>query len=508
MFSRDNISEIEYYSEYKKSFFDLLVDDTKFVDDDEFFDAKEENSMEFSYNEIELFSISDLEFNFNIKEINAKVGKHNKEKNEDELLANMVLLNTNFVLIKRLFDTKIVIQIENIFVDDSSQELNSEFRKILVASEPDNNSPMNREKPLISIEYFDVKTNSPEYLTKYRGIEKRIDFNLAALDLFISTSNIMEIYEFVIKTFVSNDNLENSNQNEIVQTKDETSQINDINTTLIRINMKAVNIIANNGKFRIATCNVHAGEIMIYTQQRKLYVTGQLEDILIVDNVERVENKRHYYQLLSTEKGNKAFDFKYVKYDPFDKENYPGYDISLYLRGDSVHYTHLSPLISDLYEFFNEMKDLYEAAKDKAIQSASQIKENTSKIVVDIEIETPIIEFPKGSLQSKDSLKVYLGEINIKNEFINDPLKNINDNKNMENLNMIPNKFNIGINSVNAVSHYYFDNNEQVLQILKNFNINLLITLSDLVRDYDIPRIEVFYIIYIIYILYIFIIYF
>ena len=403
----------------------------------------------------------------------------------------MVLINTNFIVVKRLFDTKINAQIENIFLDDSSQELNSEFRKILVASKPDSESPINQEKPLISIEYFDVKKNSPEYLEKYRGIERRIDFNLAALDLFISTSSVMEIYDFIMKTFINNENLNsNNNKNEIIHNIDEPSHLNNTNTTLIRINMKAVNLIANNGKFKIATCNIHTGEIMIYTQQRKLYVTGKLEDILVVDNVKRVENGRHYYQLLST-KGNKALDFKYIKYDPFDKENYPGYDISLYLRGESVHYTHLSPLISDLYEFFNEMKELYETAKDKAIQSASQIKENTSKIVVDIEIQTPIIEFPKGSLQTKDSLKVYLGEINIKNEFLNNSPQSIDNNKSMENLNVIPNKFNICINSMKAVSHYYFGNDEQVLQILKDFNINLIITISDLIRDYEIPRIEV-----------------
>ncbi|OUM68228.1 hypothetical protein PIROE2DRAFT_4106 [Piromyces sp. E2] len=486
LFSRDDITPIENNSLAKPSFFDILSDDifSKIADDDEFFDAKEESNENIK-NEIELFSISDLEFNFNIKEIIAKVGKYDKTINIDKTIANMVLLNTNFILIKRLFDTKIIAKIENIFIEDNAQELNSEFRKILVASEPDSKSPISREKSLISIEYFDVNPSSPEY----RGIGRRIDFNLAALDLFISNSNVMEIYDFLMKTFVNNSDDDNS-PNEVVINSNIDSNEGDVNTTLIGINMKGVNLIANNGKYRISTCNIHTGEIMIYTQQRKLYVTGQLEDILIVDNIKRVETGRHYYQLLST-KGNKALDFKYIKYDPKDKENYPGYDMSLYLRADSVHYTHLNPLINDLYEFFNEMRELYETAKDKAIQSASQIKENTSKIVVDIDIQTPIIEFPKGSLQSKDHLIVYLGEINMRNESFSLSPQSIDSSKSMENQNLIPNKFNLDINSMKAVSHYYFGDNEQVLQILKDFNIKLNITLGDLIRDDDVPRIKI-----------------
>jgi len=431
-----------------------------------------------------------------MNEIIAKVGKYDKNTKLDETIANMVLLKTEFVLIKRLFDTKIITKIENIFVEDNAQELDSEFRKVLVASEPDSNSPMSREKPLISIEYMDVNPSSPEY----RGIGRRIDFNLAALDLFISNSNVMEIYDFITKTFINNNGNNDNSPNEVIINSNTDISTDDINTTLIGINMKGVNIIANNGKYRISTCNIHTGEIMIYTQQRKLFVTGQLEDLLIVDNIKRVETGRHYYQLLST-KGNKALDFKFIKYDPNDKVNYPGYDMSLYLRADSIHYTHLNPLINDLYEFFNEMRELYETAKDKAIQSASQIKENTSKIVVDIDIQTPIIEFPKGSLQSKDHLIVYLGEINMKNESSNHSPQSIDSSKSMENQNLIPNKFNIDINSMNAVSHYYFGDNEQVLQILKDVNVKLNFTLGDLIRDDDVPRIEVYINIYFLFII-------
>jgi len=506
LFSRGNISQIEDTALYKKSFFDLLTDDNfTIIEDDEFFDAKEEDNSN-SRSEIDLFTISDLEFNFNIEKVNAKVGKYNKNTGTDDFIANMVLLNTKFILIKRLFDTKIVSQIENIFVEDNAQELKSEFRRILSASKLEKCSPVSRDKPLISIEYFEIDKNSPEYLTKYRGIERRIDFKLAALDLFISNSNVMEIYDFITKTFINNDSSNNSNnsslnninnnennndnQDEITHNPLENLQGGIVNTTLIMVNMKAVNLILNNGEFRIATCSINAGVIEIYTQQETLYVTGQLEDISVVDNVKRVENGRHYYQLLST-KGNKALDFKFIKTDPYDKENYPGYDMKLFLRADSVEYTHLNPLINDLYEYINKMRELYETAKDKAIQSASQIKKNTSKIVTDIEIQTPIIKFPKGSLQSKDHLVVYLGKINVKNKPLNNSLDSIINNKSLEIQNFIPNKFIIDISSMKAFSHYYFDENEQVLQLLKDFNLNLYITLADLIRSEDIPRIKI-----------------
>ena len=126
-----------------------------------------------------------------------------------------------------------------------------------------------------------------------------------------------------------------------------------------------------------------------------------------------------FKQLLSIE-GEELADFSYETYDPTDKETFPGYNSSVHLRAGSLKFTFVEKPVRDLYIFalkFARMKAIYDAASQAAVQRASEV----TRMHFDVVVKTPIIILPRDGLDSPDHLKLRLGEIVAKNEYLGDP---------------------------------------------------------------------------------------
>ncbi|EST05630.1 Vacuolar protein sorting-associated protein 13A N-terminal domain protein [Kalmanozyma brasiliensis GHG001] len=357
------------------------------------------------------------------------------------------------------------------------------------------------QRDLVRVRYTRVSPESPEFMTKYEGIDQTVNVELSTINVMLTRVSVLAVYDWIMTTFVSVDEPSPSSQSSEEQQQrrpsrsserrpsDATSRGPSIRPSESNANMQAVTsggdserkeklrvrvklnsivLRLNNDGSLLATLTLSTADVAVMLRGNTIRVAARLGSLLLYDNAKRSVADPHFKKLLSIQ-GDELADFTYETFDEADEASYPGYDSSIWLRSGSLKFTFVEEPIRDLLQFFSkfaQMKAVYDAATLAASNQASQLQERVDKMHYDILVKTPIVVLPR-SADSTDVMTANLGEIYAKNTFA------IRDNKEAIT------KIEAGLRHIRLASRLRYGSQEYHVQMIDDVNISLDMIQSD-----------------------------
>ena len=156
-------------------------------------------------------------------------------------------------------------------------------------------------------------------------------------------------------------------------------------------------------------------DVSILLYSNTMRINARLGSLSLSDDSALQTALPEFKQILSIEGDNFA-DFRYVTYDPNDKETYKGIKSSVYLAAGSLRVHYLEEPLHQVYLFLTKLaklKGLYDAATVVAVQSVSEI----DRMQFEVSIKSPIVVFPSDAELSPDVLTLRLGEFTAQNSY-------------------------------------------------------------------------------------------
>ncbi|CAO3587114.1 unnamed protein product [Absidia cylindrospora] len=409
-----------------------------------------------------------------------------KDRPPEKLLAVLSLHGLSLEYLLRPYDMTVDLTLEALDVIDRMPH-GDEF-KYLVTSDHDildtcasraHDDDSFKNKDLVQLHYIQVDKKSPEYVDKYKGIDRTVHLTLSTLNFIVTRSSVLTLYNYAISTFVdpeqqrqratSPQNTRRKSTSFELQQQQQTPQ-----NARVDLFLDSVNFILNNDGSRIATGELSHGDLLIMMVDGKTKVQSKFANFTLTDD----SAKRHgsseddQHQLLTIQ-GDELID---LRYETFVKEQgdstYPGYDQSLFLRMGSAQFTFLEKPVCELLLFlskFAAMKTIYDRARQAAFETAQQQYNTLTKMHFDVVIRTPVVLFPEIQQQhTLDVVVAHLGEIWASNSFITQQDKGC--------INCVK----AGLRAMNLTSRWHFvssgDEQQvqlQTLPIIDNIDLNL-----------------------------------
>ncbi|CAG8475084.1 9038_t:CDS:10, partial [Acaulospora morrowiae] len=470
-----------------KALQELVIIDEDDEEADEFFDAQDTDSSNNSKANQRTF-----EFEFRVDKFIANVKKADPDPNKPEvMLVDMVFQHFGLNYVQGAFDMSAEVVLKSLSIEDKMSENGTEFKHI-AASEGYGNTPSDDSKDLVHVKYSKVNSRSPEYMTKYEGIDQSVDIEMSTINVIVTRKTILTLYNYVLDTFTSSSVQEplvdsGAPQSDLAvgspypNSPESYKSLQQQRTPTMRVKVKlnSIRFILNNDGTRLATGLLSHAHAAVLLRQNTIRVGAQLGNFSLSDDGAGAESSR---RLLTIE----GDDLAVFKYETFDENapGFPGYDSSVSLRTGSAKLTFLEEPIRLLLDFgskFAQMKGLYDSARRAAVSQAVHFQEKVSKFHYEIVIRTPIVIFPQDE-NSRDVVIANLGEFSASNEFIPN---NVGDSY----LTVIKAQ----LQKIRLTSNFYFpDNNSpQILQIIDDVDIDVNVSYSDHVEGSTRPDMEI-----------------
>ncbi|KAF8846387.1 vacuolar protein sorting-associated protein 13 [Paxillus ammoniavirescens] len=441
---------------------DDVQSDTGDNHDDMFFEASDGTS------EIPEVRQHIFELNFEVDNLCASISRSNTDGSE-KLLGDVTLehFRLAFVLLKynMLVDVNLRTLIMNIV-----QAGRDPVR--LMSSE---HADVGGDKDILSVSYTRVQKNSPEFSTIHENIEQSVDVRLSTFIFHAVPEPVISLYDFIMTTFVPPETTSTTMQS--------TSEFHDgpvvppsTSNSAIRVTVKldSIQVMLINEVASLATLSLSTASVLVVLRSSTMRVTGRLGSLALSDDRSVDVCRPQFKQILSIEGSNFA-EFRYQTYDPAD-EGYTGIKSSVHLATASLKVHFLEQPLCDIYSFVTKLaklKVIYDAARDAAVQRASEIE----RMHFEISVKTPIIIFPANPARTPDILTMQLGQVSARNSYDGDS-----------------SKISASLTGVQLVSDLYYDGKPSTLKIVEDINIVtdiLQIANIDRSHESDIPETQV-----------------
>ncbi|GES89872.1 vacuolar protein sorting-associated protein vps13 [Rhizophagus clarus] len=451
---------------------------------EEFFDAQDTDDSNNAKVNQRIF-----EFVFRVDKFTATLKKADPDPHKPEVvLVDMVLEHFGLNYVLRPFDMSAEVVLKSLSIEDKISVNASEFKHI-ASSEGYGNAQSEDSKDLVHIKYFKVNSKSPEYMSKFEGIDQGVDIELSTINVIISRESILTLYSFMLDTFTapptSTSTPTSQTETVDVQSGTESEEIrtpqSKPSTIRVKAKLNSIRFILNNDGVRLATGLLSLADVAVHLRQNTIRVGARLGNFSLSDDTAGEDRPESLRQLLTMQ----GEDLAVFKYETFDEKmpGFPGYNSSVYLRTGSARLTFLEEPIRLLLEFgskFAQMKGLYDSARNAAVQQATQLQESVSKFHFDIVVRAPIILFTN-DVKSKDSVIANFGVFSASNKFIS------NETGKGE-LTQIKAE----LQKIRVTSEFVFpDGMKQVLQIIDDVDINFKISYSEHIKGSVRPDMEI-----------------
>ncbi|ORY51917.1 hypothetical protein BCR33DRAFT_712120 [Rhizoclosmatium globosum] len=384
---------------------DLLVpvDD----DDESFFDAEEDIDRPPSQLGSENPDTVLFKFDFEIGQVSASLKKSDVDPTKiSRTLADLKISEFKINYQQRPLDYKVDIQIRSVSIEDQLNNT-SNVRFLLSPTVSDSTSIEN----LLTIQYHSRK---PMY-THHDGVDQNVRVSLASVDVNLVKESVLYLYDFVLYTFTTVEASRVADallQGEPIPTAPITPVVAST-VMVVNVDFSSCNFLINQNNTQIATASFGALHLVVTFKQGRMLISGRLGNLSIIDNVLRQTTGRISRHLLTIE-GSEVADFDYETFNS-NLPGYPGYDSFLRFHAASARLTFFSPLLHELSSFLNEFFKMHMIMD--AARKAVEYQEVTGKMRYDLDIASPIIEFPDTQFVSDKSILMYLGKISARNEF-------------------------------------------------------------------------------------------
>jgi vacuolar protein sorting-associated protein 13A/C len=364
------------------------------------------------------------------------------EANQEILLCDLVLEQFLLVFTQRKFDMTVDVSLKTLSVIDQ-MEHGREFTYLITSDEITSDSSASiQDKKLVTVKYRKINSSSPEYC----DVDQSVDVELSALNIVVTRSSILTLYNFILSTFTtptkepktgastssgkhSRRESANSTQANIKskrQDQQKESSENGGGVIKVQVCLESLDLILNDDGVRLATGCLSHGDVTVVVKPTTLSVdvkigNFELKDDLTSPDVDpsNLQTDHSKIQLLSLE-GQELATFRYATYDK-ESQRYPGYDQLIFLRMGSLRLNFLEHTIHQLVDYgarFAEMKVVYDSAREAAVSSAQQIQQTESFLHFDVKVRSPTLIFPSTDpRRPKDQLIAHLGEVSVENTF-------------------------------------------------------------------------------------------
>ncbi|KAL0077823.1 hypothetical protein F4703DRAFT_1910666 [Phycomyces blakesleeanus] len=383
------------------------------------------------------------QFKFSLKVDKVSVAINETGKDGDTLLAEVVLEHFDFCFLSRPYDMQVELALKTLSVVDKMEHGN-EFHYLVTSDNIDrNNSRLEAtERDLVRVKYLQVNRKHPLYHDTYEGYDQTIDVALSTLNIIVTRSSILTLYNWVLSTFTGPANPEkappqpptsNGSSNESMHIMSSARSSDQISVTpkkapvqdgtmKVNIQLESLDLILNNDGKRLGTGELSSGSLCVSMLPNTMHVSGKFGNFTLSDDREhsnvydlsRGASKIHILSVL----GDGLMDFTFETFDP-KSDSFPGYDQKLYMRMGSFQFL-LTESTKPVMEFLSEflaMKTVYDTARTAAFETAQQIQETSSRFHFDVTIQSPVVVFPVGENPATDRIVARLGEIRAINEF-------------------------------------------------------------------------------------------
>ncbi|KAG8880371.1 hypothetical protein FRB97_000908 [Tulasnella sp. 331] len=345
------------------------------------------------------------------------------------------------------------------------------------SQEQDSNTK--NELDLVHVKYVRAQKESPEFMSVYEGIDQSIDATLSTLILRAAPEPILNLYDFIMYTFVAGhgdtgnvtpvaDRSPDTFHDEQPLPRGETGA--DTGKIRVRVDLKTVELVFINAEQRIATLALSAANVAILLRANSMRVGARLGNLSLTDDSGLATIEPSFKEIISIE-GDELADFTYETFDSNDKEAPPGVNSLVHLQTASLKVNFLEQPLHDIYYFlvkFGRMKSLYDAATQAAVQRAATV----TRMKFDVTVKSPIIIFPRNPSNSMDVLVMKLGQITASNEY-SGSVQTIS----------------AGLKGIRLTSHFRYGDEAAKLKIIEDVEISSgIVQTSDIDRKVELQR--------------------
>ncbi|KAG0208228.1 hypothetical protein BGX33_006369 [Mortierella sp. NVP41] len=407
-----------------------------------------------------------FQFSFKVAKFAVTLKKALQDVNAPErVLADLIIEKFDLKFVLRPVDMCVDIVLGSLYVEDKVEP--APLYPYLLSSDADGKSPASGGvEDLVRVSYIKVNPISPDYLTKYKGIDATVDISLSTVTMILTRKSVLTLFDFVLTTFTgpapapAQSPRPAAANGELTTSQTALAQIDDKpaaqDKMKVKVKMTSINFILNNDGQRLATMALSQCDVSVLMKPPTMRVNVKLGNFTLTDDINPGKQ-----QILAIQ-GEEFADFAYETYD-IQSTSYPGYDASVFLKAGSLQLTFLEESIRQLLDFstkFARMHVLYDSARNAAVNQAQALQTTQSKFHFDINVSTPIVILPKDA-KSRNTIVANLGEISIRNEFAEDTHIEGGTLDQMK----------LGIHSINLLSQFYFDDSIQELQIIEDVDI-------------------------------------
>ncbi|KAG2159854.1 vacuolar protein sorting-associated protein 13 [Suillus bovinus] len=271
-------------------------------------------------------------------------------------------------------------------------------------------------KDLMKISYKRVQKNSPEFATVYESIDQSVDVQLSTFIFHAAPEPVVSLYDFIMTTFVPQSPEQPANTTSstiVISDEGELSPpASDTGTIRVSVRLDSVQVLLLNDLDSLATLSLSTADVQLLLRTNTMGITGRLGSLALSDDRSRELTQPQFKQILSIEGKNFA-EFRYQTLDIAETSTL-GFNSTFYLDVGSLKVHFLEQPLHDIYLFVTKLaklKVLYDAARDAAVQRASEIE----RMQFNVSVKTPIIVFPSDPSRLQDVLVMRLGEISARN---------------------------------------------------------------------------------------------
>lgn len=460
-----------------------------------------------SKSDIPKTDIRQFQLTFKVDKVSANLNESTNAL-EESLLCEILLEKFELNVFTRPLDLMVEVSLKALTVIDKMDQ-GGDFPNLVTSEiiKKDHVDGKSKEKDLVFIRYQKVARGHPGFEDQYQSFDQNVNVILSTLTVIVTRKSLLRIYNWIMNTFTAppapklegkevyqGDVFYDDDDSSIAYKTDtdpqenkqavaDTTKSND-NRMKIVIKLDSVNLILNNDGVRLGTGELSYGELEILLEPKTILVRGKFGNFTLSDDtVTSVGSHVATQSSASTGSetylvsilGDELFSFIYQTFDSKSPE-FPGYNQNFDLKMGAIQLfvtESVKPTLKFLSEFL-EMKNVYDAARTAAVETAQQYQEGGNRFHFNILISSPVLVFPVGEDTNTETLVAHLGEIRASNKFViasRRDLNNIPDSVQVPVAHINCGLYDISLHSTNTIYGTDSDSVEHHFPIIDDVNI-------------------------------------
>lgn len=399
---------------------------------------------------------------------------------KEETLVDLIGDDLKLFFFKTENDMKLELTLNDInLIDNIENSGIPEFEKLISSNNFNQLQTTDKISEQKKKEIFKVNYSRQQRIVEFNNksievFDQDVELNIATVKFVISRKSVLSILNFILNTFVDPNAPETPadelKHNDATDAQQSPAKIN------VKVVMDSIIIVLNEDGLKLATLELSTADIFILVLPEALEVKGKLGALSLHDEVNRGSPRnsvlRNLISIEGKEGDNSLAEFSYKTFDLTTNTNPHSTEIEFKTGSATINFVEDSfAKIFNYASQFQKMKEIYDRARDAAINQAQQI-DDANKIKFNILVKAPTIVFPKfvegiSNIDTYDQLTVRLGELYASNSFIEETTSGVQ------------NIITLGIRKINMSSLFHFRNPDDITG-------PLIKQTSEIVEDLDI----------------------